>query len=96
MPVFRKSNVEQSTQLHRFDGREQLRVWRSMDDAEEVPLAVHHSHTRMPAWPSARDVDLASMPETPYLIVSTSSEHDDIRALRIVEGMVTEDTIVLE
>ena len=94
--LFRMTNAERSTRLHRFDSREQLRVWRSMDDAEEVPLAIYHSHTRTAAWPSVRDINLASLPDMHYLIVSTGFEHEGIRAFRIVEGLVTEEELVPE
>ncbi|CPU13946.1 cysO-cysteine peptidase [Mycobacteroides abscessus] len=38
-------NAERSPTFYRFDSGEQLRVWREMDDADEVPVVIYHSHT---------------------------------------------------
>ncbi len=38
-------NAERSPTFYRFDSSEQLRVWKAMDEADEVPVVIYHSHT---------------------------------------------------
>ncbi len=91
--VIPMENAERSPTFYRFDSQEQLRVWRGMDDADEVPLVIYHSHTATEAHPSRTDVSLASEPDAHYLLVSTRSEQDEVRAFRIVDGVVTEEPV---
>ncbi len=56
------ANAERSPTFYRFDSGEQLKVWRSMDDADEVPVVIYHSHTATEAYPSRTDTSLASDP----------------------------------
>jgi len=93
--VIAMANAERSPTFYRFDSREQLRVWREMDDADEVPLVVYHSHTATEAHPSRTDISLASEPDAHYLLVSTRSEQDEVRSFRIVDGLVTEEDITI-
>ena len=37
-------NAERSPTFYRFDSLEQLRVWREMDDRDEEPIVIYHSH----------------------------------------------------
>lgn len=91
--VVEMANAERSPTFYRFDAQEQLRVWRSMDDADEVPLVIYHSHTATEAHPSRTDISLASEPDAHYLLVSTRAETDEVRAFRIADGEVTEEPI---
>ncbi len=38
-------NAERSPTFYRFDSREQLTVWREMDDNDEEAVVIYHSHT---------------------------------------------------
>lgn len=91
--VVEMDNAERSPTFYRFDAREQLRVWRAMDDADEVPLVIYHSHTATEAHPSRTDISLASEPGAHYLLVSTRTETAEIRSFRIVDGVVTEEPV---
>ena len=91
--VVEMDNAERSPTFYRFDATEQLRVWRQMDDADEVPFVVYHSHTATEAHPSRTDISLASEPDAHYLIVSTRTEQDEVRSFRILDGVVTEEEI---
>ena len=51
-------NAERSPTFYRFDSMEQLRVWREMDDRDEEPVVIYHSHTATEAYPSRTDVVL--------------------------------------
>ena len=93
--VFEMENAERSPTFYRFDAREQLRVWREMDDADEVPFVIYHSHTATEAYPSRTDVSLASEPDAHYLLVSTRNEKDELRSFRIVDGQVEEESVTV-
>nr|WP_205863377.1 M67 family metallopeptidase [Planosporangium thailandense] len=87
-------NAERSPTFYRFDSMEQLRVWREMDDRDEEPVVIYHSHTATEAYPSRTDVGIAQIPEAHYLLVSTrESETTEIRSYRIVDGVVTEEPV---
>ena len=45
--------------FYEFDSMEQLRVWREMDDRDEEPVVIYHSHTATEAYPSRTDVSFA-------------------------------------
>ena len=87
-------NAERSSTFYRFDSMEQLRVWREMDDRDEEPVVIYHSHTATEAHPSRTDVSLASEPAAHYLLVSTREpDTEEIRSFRIVDGVVTEEPV---
>jgi proteasome lid subunit RPN8/RPN11 len=87
-------NAERSPTFYRFDAQEQLKVWRAMDAADEVPVVIYHSHTATEAYPSRTDVSLAAEPDAHYVLVSTRDpERDEVRSYRIVDGIVTEETV---
>jgi len=88
------TNAERSSTFYRFDSMEQLRVWREMDDRDEGPVVIYHSHTATEAYPSRTDTSLASEPDAHYLLVSTRDpELTEIRSFRIVDGAVTEEPV---
>ncbi|TCJ89476.1 Mov34/MPN/PAD-1 family protein [Nocardia alba] len=87
-------NAERSPTFYRFDSGEQLRVWRAMDDADEVPVVVYHSHTATEAYPSRTDISYAAEPDAHYVLVSTRDpQTHELRSYRIVDGEVTEEPV---
>jgi [CysO sulfur-carrier protein]-S-L-cysteine hydrolase len=91
-------NAERSPTFFRFDAAEQLRVWREMDDNDEQPVVIYHSHTATPAYPSRTDIALAAEPDAHYVVVSTGGgaagdDEMEFRSFRIVEGEVTEEEV---
>lgn len=87
-------NAERSPTFYRFDSHEQLRVWREMDDRDEEPVVIYHSHTSTEAYPSRTDVSYASEPGAHYVLVSTrDAETTDFRSYRITDGEVTEEPV---
>ena len=64
-------------------------------DGEGSGVAVYHSHPRSPAEPSEQDRNLAQYPHWVYLIVSLQGE-PHVRAWRIVDGRVEEETLEVE
>jgi len=87
-------NAARSMTFYEFDSMEQLRVWREMDDRDEEPVIIYHSHTATEAYPSRTDVAFAGEPGAHYLLVSTQdAETEEIRSFRIVDGVVTEEPV---
>ncbi|WP_308188354.1 M67 family metallopeptidase [Nocardia australiensis] len=87
-------NAERSPTFYRFDSGEQLKVWREMDDADEEPVVIYHSHTATEAYPSRTDVSYASEPHAHYVLISTRDpEQHELRSYRIVDGEVTEEPV---
>jgi proteasome lid subunit RPN8/RPN11 len=87
-------NVERSSTFYRFDSMEQLRVWREMDDRDEEPVVIYHSHTATEAYPSRTDVSYAGEPGAHYLLVSTRDpEITEVRSYSIVDGTITEEPV---
>jgi proteasome lid subunit RPN8/RPN11 len=89
-------NAERSPTFYRFDSLEQLRVWREMDDQDEEPVVIYHSHTATEAYPSRTDISYAAEPNAHYVLVSTRDPEDvELRSYRIVDGEVTEEEVLV-
>lgn len=93
--LFEMDNAERSPTGFSFDSGEWLRVSRAMDDADEELLAVYHSHTATPAYPSRTDIRWSvNTPEASWLLVSTrEAAYDEVRSYRIAAGEVCEEEI---
>ncbi|MEP6525961.1 MAG: M67 family metallopeptidase [Nocardioidaceae bacterium] len=94
------TNAERSPTFFRFDAQEQLKVWMEMDDSDEEPVVIYHSHTATEAYPSRTDISYAAEPNAHYVIVSTRECGQDvgpveIRSYRILDGAVTEEPITI-
>ena len=90
-------NAERSPTFYRFDSLEQLRVWREMDDRDEEPIVIYHSHTATEAYPSRTDIAYASEPGAHYVLVSTRNpDLAEFRSFRIVDGTVTEEEVAVQ
>ncbi|GAA1531190.1 M67 family metallopeptidase [Actinomadura kijaniata] len=90
------TNAERSPTFYRFDSLEQLKVWREMDDRDEEPVVIYHSHTATEAYPSRTDISYASEPNAHYVLVSTRDpEKAEFRSFRIVDGEVTEEEVTV-
>jgi len=91
------TNAERSPTFYRFDSMEQFRVWSEMDDRDEEPVVIYHSHTSTEAFPSRTDISYASEPQAHYVLVSTrdtgGAGDPEFRSFRIVEGDVTEEEV---
>ncbi len=87
-------NAERSPTFYRFDSGEQLKLWRQMDDADETPVVIYHSHTATEAYPSRTDISYASEPDAHYVLISTRDpETHEVRSYRILDGVVTEEPV---
>ena len=87
-------NAARSPTFYEFDSGDLLRLYREMDDRDEEPVVIYHSHTATEAYPSRTDVSLAQEPGAHYVLVSTRDpDHTELRSYRIVDGVVTEEEV---
>ena len=64
-------NAAGSPTFYEFDSTDLLRLYREMDDRDEEPVVIYHSHTATEAYPSRTDIGLAMEPHAHYVLVST-------------------------
>ena len=87
-------NAERSPTFYRFDSMEQFQVWKEMDERDEEPIVIYHSHTATAAYPSRTDVSYASEPGAHYVLVSTRDpDTTDFRSYRITGEVITEEPV---
>lgn len=89
--VYVMMNIEPSPVSYFMDPGEQFRVQKQMRERKEEMVAIFHSHPQSPAYPSAKDVNLAFYEDAFYVIVGLSEGiTGETRAFTIVEGNVQE------
>jgi [CysO sulfur-carrier protein]-S-L-cysteine hydrolase len=95
-------NAARSPTFYEFDSADLLTLYREMDERDEEPVVIYHSHTATEAYPSRTDISYASEPNAHYVLVSTRDHgaqtglaDDDVefRSYRIVDGEVTEEEV---
>ena len=87
-------NAARSPTFYEFDSIDLLKLYREMDDRDEVPAVIYHSHTATEAYPSRTDISLAQEPEAHYVLVSTREpDSEEFRSYRIVDGTVAEEPV---
>ena len=96
MRLFKAVNAEHSPYRYNIDSRELLKIYREIDDNGWEMMVIYHSHTHTPAYPSPTDLNLAGYPEAYYLLVSLTWDSPDIRAYRIIDGAVSQETLFVE
>jgi len=88
-------NVLHSAKVYEIDPKVMLRTYRRCDDEGLSVLGVFHSHTHSEAYPSPTDIRQAPDPSWHYVLVSLRDVPSVVRSYRIVDGVVTEEDIVL-
>ena len=93
-------NAAGSPTFYEFDSTELLRLYREMDDRDEEPVVIYHSHTATEAYPSRTDIGLAQEPNAHYVLVSTREHGNnegpvEFRSYRINDGEVTEEEVTV-
>jgi [CysO sulfur-carrier protein]-S-L-cysteine hydrolase len=95
--VYRAANAEASPLRYSIDAKEQFRLMREIEDAGEELVAIYHSHTKSPAYPSQTDVNLAGWPEAIYVIVSLADpEAPDTKGFWIRDGKISDAELIVE
>lgn len=94
--VYRGTNIDHSPYTYLMDPNEQLAAFKDMDAAGLDLVAIYHSHAHTPAYPSRTDVAKAYYPDAAYMIISLANrDAPDIRAFRVVNGQITEESVVV-
>ncbi|MFI5807747.1 Mov34/MPN/PAD-1 family protein [Streptomyces sp. NPDC051561] len=90
-------NAARSPTFYEFDSGDLLKLYRDLDDRDEEPVIVYHSHTATEAYPSRTDVTYANEPGAHYVLVSTADTDGlgdfQFRSYRIVDGVITEEEV---
>ena len=94
--VHRARNTAASPLRYEMDGMEQYRIQTAIEDAGLELGAIYHSHTRSAPEPSQTDINLAFYPEALYVIVGVAGDEPDVRAWRIVDGVVSAAALEVE
>jgi len=96
--VIEMSNGDESTVSFTFEAREQIHVWREMEERGEELLVVYHSHTASHPVPSTKDTRNARSAGEGvlHLIVSTSSpDTTEMRCYRVLEDESYEEVEIV-
>ena len=93
-------NAARSMTFYEFDSGDLLRLYREMDSRGEEPVIIYHSHTATAAFPSQTDIAYANEPQAHYVLISTrefgnAAGSVEFRSFRIVEGVVTEEQVIV-
>jgi proteasome lid subunit RPN8/RPN11 len=95
--LYRATNAEGSPLRYTLDPNDLFRIiFREIPDNDEEMLAIYHSHTASPAYPSQTDINLATYPDSIYLILSLAEGEEPLRGFRINDGEVSEVELTVE
>jgi proteasome lid subunit RPN8/RPN11 len=89
-------NSAYSPTFYEFESTALLALYRELDDRDEVPVVIYHSHTSTEAYPSRTDIAYAGEPDAHYVLLSTREEiasRSEFRSFRIVNGEVSEEPV---
>ncbi len=90
--LYRMTNTEHSPYRYNMDAKELYLTYREIEDKKWDLVAIYHSHTHSPAYPSTTDIRLATWPEACYILVSLMEQGNPlVKAYRITDGQVKEE-----
>ena len=90
------TNAARSPTFYEFDSTEQFKVWKEMEERDEEPVVIYHSHTATEAYPSRTDISYANEPGAHYVLISTREPAStELRSYRILDGQVTEEPVTI-
>ncbi|HEY1222612.1 MAG TPA: M67 family metallopeptidase [Acidimicrobiales bacterium] len=93
--VMVSENVLHSAKVYEIDSKVLLRTYRRADDEGLEVLGVFHSHTHTDAYPSPTDIAQAPDPGWHYVLVSLRDVPTVVRSFRIIEGVVSEEEVLV-
>ena len=88
-------NDAESAKVYTINPKDHLRAELAADDLGWEINGVVHSHTHSEPYPSPTDVRQAPDPDWHYLIVSLKRDAPELRSYRIVDDVITEETVEL-
>ena len=91
-------NAARSPTFYEFDSGDLFALYRELDERDEAPVVIYHSHTATEAHPSRTDIALAGEPDAHYVLISTRETGTEdgpfeLRSFRIVDGVVSEEPV---
>lgn len=91
-------NAAGSPTFYEYDSTDLFQLYKELDDNDEEPVVIYHSHSATEAYPSVTDINLASEPGAHYVLVSTREHGNnagpvEFRSYRIIDGVVTEEEV---
>jgi proteasome lid subunit RPN8/RPN11 len=93
--LFTTPNAAASAMIYTIDPKEMLRVDREARALGADIMGVFHSHTHTDAYPSPTDVAQAHDPGWHYVLVSLRDTHPVVRSYTIVDGVITEEPVLV-
>ena len=90
------ANDSASARVYTINAKDYLRAERDAEDQGWEILGCVHSHTHTEPYPSPTDVAQAPDPSWCYVIVSLKRDAPEIRGYRIVEGVISEVSLVVQ
>jgi len=93
--VVASPNVAHSAKVYEIDPKVMLRTYRNAEDAGLDVIGCFHSHTHSAAYPSPTDIAQAPDPSWHYVLISLEHPVAMVRSYRIVDGVVTEEDVVV-
>jgi proteasome lid subunit RPN8/RPN11 len=88
--IYKARNAEASPLRYNLDPADQFRIMTAMEEKGEDLVAIYHSHTKSPAYPSQTDINLAAYPDAMTVIVSLKEGEEPVRAYLIRDSQVEE------
>jgi proteasome lid subunit RPN8/RPN11 len=91
------ANAAVSPLRYEMDPKGQLDAYNAIEEAGEELVAIYHSHTKSPAYPSQTDVNQAvAWPDQVYLIVSLADRDEpDLKGYLLKDLRIADVEIVV-
>ena len=96
--IFKLTNIDPDPVMrYNADPKDLKRASDEIYERDWDIVAIYHSHTHTPAYPSQTDVARAFYPGSVYVLVSLQDRaHPDLRAFQIIDGRIDEVPVVTE
>ena len=88
--VYKMRNIENSCVSYMMDPNEQFSIMKEIKKSGLDMTAIYHSHPDLEAYPSQKDIKLASYPDSLYLIISLLNKEPKTKAFTIKNEKVRE------
>lgn len=90
------NQAERPRVTYEIRGQDLFRLFNEIEGAGLDIGAIYHSHPFTEPAPSPTDLKLAQYPDSLYVIVGLEHDVPEVRAWRIVDGVVTEAALEVE
>jgi len=88
-------NAAEAARVYTVEPRDYLHADMDAEKSGLQIVGVFHSHTHTDAYPSPTDIQQAPDPSWHYVLVSLRQTHPVVRSYRIIDGQVTEESVVV-